>query len=110
MAKNYILDPATVDMKLQRMAYEIIENNLEEEELVLVGISDNGAVIARNVERLLGEIASVRVVLIELSLDKKHPAEIKLSSRFDFNGKTIIIVDDVANSGRTMLYSLKPFL
>lgn len=110
MARKDILDKETVGMKLQRMAFEIIENNLEEDKILLVGIRDNGSVIAGNMQKILQEISTINVQLIHLSLDKKHPAEITLSETFDFTGQVIIIVDDVANSGKTMLYTLKPFL
>lgn len=110
MAKNYILDAETVEMKLRRMAYEIVENNLGENHIILVGIQDNGSVIARNVERILKQVSSLRVELISLSLDKKNPGPVRLSHETGFNGKVIILVDDVANSGKTLLYSLKPFL
>ena len=53
MTKNYILDQPTATRKLQRMAYEIVENNLEEEGIILVGIRDNGSVIAENILKLL---------------------------------------------------------
>lgn len=110
MARKDILDAETVNMKLHRMAFEIIENNLEEEYIILVGIKDNGSVIARNMERILKEVSSMKVQLVNLSLDKKHPGEIALSEEIELSGKVVIIVDDVANSGKTMLYSLKPFL
>ena len=110
MAKNYILDQSTASRKLQRMAYEIVENNLEEQEVLLVGIRDNGCVIAENIQQLLQQISSIRSELIYLSLDKRMPGEIRLSQQIDFNNKVIIIIDDVANSGKTMLYALKPFL
>jgi pyrimidine operon attenuation protein/uracil phosphoribosyltransferase len=110
MARNYILDAETVHMKLQRMALEIIENNLDEQDVIIVGIEENGSVIARNMERILKEHSPLKVKLINLVLDKKHPDEIKLSEQTNFTNTVIIIVDDVANSGKTMLYSLKPFL
>lgn len=110
MARKDILDKETVGMKLQRIAFEIIENNLEEEKILLVGIRDNGSVIAGNMQKILQEISTIKVQLIHLSLDKKHPTDISLSETFDFTGQVIIIVDDVANSGKTMLYALKPFL
>jgi pyrimidine operon attenuation protein/uracil phosphoribosyltransferase len=97
-------------MKMHRMALEIIENNLEEDNVILIGIKDNGSVIARNMERILKEIGTLKVKLVNLSLDKKNPGEIRLSENVDITNKVIIIVDDVANSGKTMLYSLKPFL
>ena len=110
MAKNYILDQLTASRKLQRMAYEIIENNLDEKEILLVGIRDNGSIIAENIQELLQKISSIKPALIHLSLDKRTPGEISLSEQLDFNNKVIILVDDVANSGKTMLYAIKPFL
>lgn len=110
MERNYILDQETAKKKLQRMAYEILENNLDAEKIILAGIRENGSVIAAIMQQLLQQIRSVQVELIHISLDKRNPGEIKLSDNPDFNGQTIIIIDDVANSGRTMLYAMKPFL
>lgn len=110
MAKNYILDEGTAARKLQRMAYEILENNLDEPEITLAGIRDPGSVIARNIQQLLYNISQIKVQIIDISLDKKNPGEITLSADIDFNNKVIVIVDDVANSGKTMLYAMKPFL
>lgn len=110
MAKNYILDQSTASRKLERMAYEIVENNLDESEILLVGVRENGSIIAENIQQLLNQISLIRPHLIQLSLDKRMPGEIRLSEQIDFNNKVIIIVDDVANSGKTMLYAIKPFL
>ncbi len=108
--KKYILDQETVFKKLQRMAFEIIENNLEEKELILVGIRDHGSVIARVINDLLAASASFKTSLVDLSLDKKNPGEIKLSESISLEGKVVIVIDDVANSGKTMLYALQPIL
>ena len=110
MARNYILDEGTVARKLQRIAYEIVENNLDEQELILAGVKENGSTIARNIQQLLQQISPIKTELIEISLDKKTPGEIRLSKSMDFNNKVIVVVDDVANSGKTMLYAIKPFL
>jgi pyrimidine operon attenuation protein / uracil phosphoribosyltransferase len=110
MSKNYILDEGTAARKLQRMAYEILENNLDEPELILAGIRDSGSVIARNIQQLLQQIGGMKTELIDISLDKKNPGEISLSQKMDFTNKVIVVVDDVANSGKTMLYAMKPFL
>ena len=110
MAKNYILDEGTAARKLQRMAYEILENNLDEPELILAGIRDSGSVIARNIQQLLQQIGGMKTEIIDISLDKKNPGEITLSQKMDFTNKVIVVVDDVANSGKTMLYAMKPFL
>ena len=97
-------------MKLQRMAFEVIENNLEEKNIIIAGIKEHGSIIARNIAQILQEAGQIAVQLISISLDKKSPGEITLSRELDLNGKVVLIVDDVANSGKTMLYSLKPFL
>ena len=110
MGKKYILDQATASKKLQRMAYEIVESNLDEKEILLVGVRENGSIIAQNIQQLLQQFSSIKCNLIHLSLDKREPGDITLSEQEDFNDRVIIIVDDVANSGRTLLYSIKPFL
>lgn len=110
MARNYILDQGTVARKLQRIAYEIVENNLDEKEIILAGVKDNGSAIARNIQEILKTISTIKTDLIEISLDKKAPKEITLSKTMDFSNKVIVVIDDVANSGKTMLYAIKPFL
>lgn len=110
MAKNYILDEGTAARKLQRMAYEILENNVDEEEVILAGIRDSGSVIARNIQQLLQQISNLKTDIIDITLDKKNPGEITLSKSISFDNKVIVVVDDVANSGKTMLYAMKPFL
>lgn len=110
LEKKYILNQSVAEQKMRRMALEIIENNHDEQELVLVGIRESGSVVARNMQRMIAEISPVRTQLITISLDKRQPREITLSPSIDFNNKVIIIIDDVANSGKTLLYALKPFL
>jgi pyrimidine operon attenuation protein/uracil phosphoribosyltransferase len=108
--KKYILDEATAEQKLRRMAYEIYESNIDEKALTLAGIDDNGVVIAKQIQKMLADISNMAIDMISISLDKRKPAEIKLSRSMDFNDKVIIVVDDVANSGKTLLYAMKPFL
>ena len=108
--KNYILDQQVAEKKLHRMALEIIENNLDETELILVGIRESGSVVARTLQRMIAEITDIKTELISIILNKRLPKDIALSRTFDFNNKVIIIIDDVANSGKTLLYALKPFL
>lgn len=108
--KRYILDQSIAEKKLRRMALEIIEHNPDESQLILAGIRESGSVLARNIQQLIAEISPVKIELISISLDKRQPKEITLSKIIDFNDKVIIVVDDVANSGKTLLYALKPFL
>jgi len=110
--KNYILTQPVAEKKLRRMAFEILENNADEKLLILAGIKDSGTVIARNIQRHLKEIAGDRLQtrLIEISLDKKRPGPVTLSETLPFDDQVIIIIDDVAMSGKTLLYAMKPFL
>lgn len=110
--KNYILTQPVAEKKLRRMAFEILENNADEKLLILAGIKDSGTVIARNIQRHLKEIAGDRVQtrLIEIGLDKKRPGPVTLSENLSFDDQVIIIIDDVAMSGKTLLYAMKPFL
>ncbi len=110
MEKKYILNQQTIDKKLRRMAYEILENNYNEESLILIGIRDNGSVIAEHIKQLLKEISDIPTTLLHISLNKKLPGKIELSGAADFKDKVLIVIDDVANSGKTMLYSMQPLL
>jgi len=108
--KNYILSKEVAEKKMRRMAFEILENNTDEKEIILAGIRESGSVVARVIQKMLGEISSIKTELITITLDKKHPADVSLSKKIDFNNKAIILIDDVSNSGKTLLYALKPFI
>jgi pyrimidine operon attenuation protein/uracil phosphoribosyltransferase len=108
--KNYILDKNVAAKKMKRMAYEILENNINEEYIILAGIRESGSIVARNIQKILSEISAVKTDLITITLDKHWPKDVKLSRQLDFNNQVIIVIDDVANSGKTLLYGLKPFL
>lgn len=92
------------------MALEIAERNSDKSEIILIGIRENGIFIAAKIEIYLKEVFAGEVKTIALSINKKAPAEITLSEDIELKGKMIILADDVANSGRTMLYALKPLL
>ena len=108
--KKYILTKEVVEKKLRRMAFEILENNIEEKEMIIAGIRESGSVVARVIQKMLGEISPVKTELITITLDKKQPGDVTLSKTPDFNNKVIVVVDDVSNSGKTLLYALKPFI
>ena len=105
-----ILDRVSADKKLRRMALEVAERNADNTSLILIGIRENGIHIARKIAAYLAQNFTGNLQVLELWLDKKDPGEIKLSEEADFNGQSILLIDDVANSGRTMLYALKPLL
>jgi pyrimidine operon attenuation protein/uracil phosphoribosyltransferase len=109
--RNYILSAATALQKLQRMAYEIVEQNMDESgELILAGIRDNGVALAHILSGYLKNIFDRPIRVIEILLDKRNPGEITVNEQMDFNDAVIILIDDVTNSGKTLLWALKPFL
>ncbi len=109
--RNYILSADTASKKLQRMAYEIVEQNMEDAgELILAGIQENGVVLANIIAMFLKDIYKGSIKVIEITLNKRCPQKILLSEELNFDDAVIILVDDVTNSGKTLLYALKPFL
>lgn len=110
MERKQILTGAHAAMKLRRLAYEILENNPGEQELLLAGIKGCGLVVARQLQSILSEISTVSVRLISIDMNKDHPGTVALSESLVMDGKVVILIDDVANSGRTLLYAMRPFL
>lgn len=108
--KNYILSAEAAGKKLRRMALQVVENNYNESKLILIGIKVNGIVIANKLKQYIEEDFKGEVLVVSLSMNKKEPAAITLDPLVDFNGSAVLLIDDVANSGRTMLYALKPLL
>lgn len=108
--RNVILTREVIEKKIERIAYEIYEHNYDEPSIILAGIWDRGSLITRKIAEHLRRIAQFKIEVMEIKLDKQAPGEITLSEQIDFNGKVIVVIDDVANSGRTMLYAIKPIL
>ena len=108
--RNGVLNKESIRRKMKRMALQIAEQNNEEKEIIIAGIAGNGSVVARQLVNDLQQIASFDIQLSEIHLNKKEPLEVSLSPEIDVKDKVVIVIDDVANTGKTMLYALKPFL
>lgn len=108
--KNCVLDKEAIERKLKRMAYEIAEQNIDETELIFASINGNGEIVARNIIKELKEISNFYIQQITIELNKKDPLKVSLDRKIDTENKVVILVDDVANTGKTILYALKPFL
>ena len=107
-----ILDQAQIRQKINRIAYQILEDNLDEKELVLAGIWDRGYKLASRLKAVLEEIAEFKVTLLRVELEKSSS---QLQAKTDlpenaWKGKVVILVDDVLNSGKTLAYGLGVFL
>lgn len=108
--KIQLLDAAQADQKLTRLAYEMYEQNIGADEIVLAGIADRGVDLAKLLKKKMEGLCDLDIRLVKLWLVKANPVHARIEPAFDPKGKTIILVDDVANSGKTMTYALKPLL
>lgn len=111
--QSIVLKQKEIEQKTERIAFEIYENSFEENEIVLIGISGNGFLFAERLARVLGNISDQKIELCEITVNKDKPLdeEIIISvSDEQLTNKTIVLVDDVINSGRTMIYAVKRIL
>ncbi len=107
---HFILSKEVAYKKLERMAYEIVERNMEEKKIILAGIKDSGLIIAAILNSFLKKIFKGEIMIVAISIDKKNPKNISFTPSLNFDDEIIILTDDVSNSGKTLLYALKPFL
>ncbi|WP_375237979.1 phosphoribosyltransferase family protein [Aurantibacter sp.] len=109
---NIILNHNQINHKLKRIAYQIYESNFNESEIVLAGISHRGFDIAKLLKDILESISPLQIILCEVLIDKKNPLKtIKTSiPKSEYTNKSIVLVDDVLNSGTTLIYGVKHFL
>jgi pyrimidine operon attenuation protein/uracil phosphoribosyltransferase len=111
--KTLILDAVQVKQKIRRMAFEIFENNFKEKVMVLAGIDGQGYVLAKLLAKEVAAVSEVEVKLVKVTLDKAAPQQKEVVLDCDskeVQKKSIVLVDDVLNTGRTLAYAMKPFL
>lgn len=111
-SKNVILQHQEILHKIRRIAYQIYECNVEEEEIILAGIDENGFKLAKKLKQNLEKISDLKPILCKVKVDKKQPLNDVITSltREDYQNKSIVLVDDVLNSGSTLIYGIKHFL
>ena len=112
MAKKriLILDKERIGFKLQRMAYQVWEHNSKAEAVTLIGVEGSGFAVAQSLAKRIREISPLKVNVLSLSLNKKKPLSKEIKVPEDISGRSVVLVDDVANSGKTLLYALRPLL
>ncbi|MEC3908869.1 phosphoribosyltransferase family protein [Tamlana sp. 2201CG12-4] len=109
---NVILNHNEINHKIRRIAFQIYESNVNETEVVLAGIDKNGYMLAKKLKTVLQKISEITPVLCKVTIDKKHPWE-RISTSIspeDYKNKSLVLVDDVLNSGTTLIYGVKHFL
>lgn len=111
--KTLILNGTQIRQRISRIAYQIYEDNFEEKDIIIAGILKSGFLFAQRLADEVKRISPLQIRLIEIKIDKNNQVsrEIELPlSKAELKGKVIIVVDDVLNSGKTLMYSLRPFL
>lgn len=110
MSRVSVLNSEVIEWKLLRMAYQIWENTSDQTDLLFLGIEKGGLIIADILADHLRKVSGQTVQVLTLKIDKRsHIAPSSIDS-IDFSGKTVVLIDDVANSGKTLLYALRPLL
>ena len=111
--ETLVLTSHQIEQKLNRLAYQIYEDNADEKEIIVAGIMLPGFLIAKRIVAILQKISKLKITLIELPIDKhsqhSEDAELSLSAE-ELHNKVVIVVDDVLNSGKTLMYAIRPFL
>ena len=112
MNRSVILSNQEIIYKIRRIAYQIYENNTASKEIIIAGITDNGFILAKRIKVVLDSISDIETILCEVHIDKEQPRnEIKTSLTVkEYKNKSLVLVDDVLNSGTTLMYAVKHFL
>ena len=112
-----LLDEAAIAKSLTRIAHEIIEGNPELERVALVGIHTRGVPLAHRLRRLIQELSGQEAALgtvditfyrddvqVRAGEPPRHPQPLVRSTKLDFplEGRTVVLVDDVLYTGRTI--------
>lgn len=107
-----ILDQKAIAHKIKRIAYQIYETNVREEEVIIAGIKQNGYQLAQQLKKEVEKISPLKVVLCEVKIDKRAPIDnVETSMELEeFRDRSLVLVDDVLHSGTTLIYGVRHFL
>jgi pyrimidine operon attenuation protein/uracil phosphoribosyltransferase len=112
MQEAVILNDQQIRDKIKRMAFQILESCTETEKIILAGIADGGYSLAKLITVELNQISDIEVLLCEVLIDKKNPkTPIKTNLKPQaYEHQFVVLVDDVLNSGTTLIYGVRHFL
>lgn len=112
MTKTIILNNTQINHKIKRIAYQIYENNVNEKNIIIAGIANNGYLFAQKLKADLELISTIKVTLCKVEINKKQPLNSVKTSLLpkEYSNSSLVLVDDVLNSGSTLIYAIKHFL
>ena len=111
--QNKILSHQKIQHKIRRIAYQIYEANVSEKEIVIAGIEGGGLKFAKKIQRILRNITNAEITLCKVSMNKSNPLESEVQTSIpesEYKNKSVVLVDDVLNSGTTLIYGVHHFL
>lgn len=110
---NQILSHQEIQHKVKRIAYQIYEANVDEEEIIVAGIDSGGLKLAQKLGNILKKITDADITICKVTMDKKNPLKSGVETSMpveDYKNKSVVLVDDVLNSGTTLIYGVNHFL
>ena len=112
MYNDCILPSEQAKLSIQRIAYQIYEDNSHEKSIVIAGVMSNGNQLAKSIASVLRTISDIDVIDCQIQIDKKNPRnKIKTSINANvYENQSIVIVDDVLHTGSTLIYAVSHFL
>ena len=110
--ENIILTHKEIAHKTKRIAYQIFETFVNEEEVILAGIANNGYLFAQKIAAELALISDFKVTLCEVKINKQNPQSPVTTSipSAEYQNKALVLIDDVLSTGTTLIYGVKHFL
>lgn len=108
-----ILSHQQIQFKIKRIAYQIYEANVDEPEIIIAGIDGGGLKFAKKIITVLRAITDAKITLCKVLMDKSNPLQSGVRTSLDislYENKSVVLVDDVLNSGTTLIYGVQHFL
>ncbi len=108
-----VLNHRQIEHKIQRIAWQIYESHQAENEILLAGIASKGFLLAEEIKKVLEQISPLQINLYKITINKKNPLATKPTIEppiKELNDKAVLVIDDVLNTGSTLIYGVKYFL